>query len=243
VRAIILAGGLGTRVSSPGPKALVQVAGRALLEWVLEETEGLETTILVRDDALTAFEHEPWLRGVRISVAKADTPARSIAREVSVGEIVVVLHTDELCLGSAGARCYSAIAERFNLPVVGSSAARLTETIRLGLSRSAEVVLEDDERFPPGEFDPLMMDIGAGEAKWARRSDAPQGVQARYIGRYAFRTSEALLANLSVGRSVLGAILASSARFVAADLPKTYQDCGTDALLRLADEQIGVAST
>jgi 2-C-methyl-D-erythritol 4-phosphate cytidylyltransferase len=85
------AAGSGERLGAGGPKALVEIAGRAMLDWSLEAFRGAESIGEIVVAAPPGEEEEVARRGV-VAVTGGEHRSESVAKalELSGGEIVVV---------------------------------------------------------------------------------------------------------------------------------------------------------
>lgn len=231
MRAVILAGGAGERLATSQPKGLLDLQGKTLLSWALAETAGYSTTVLVRDEDYDDYRRMCELSSVTFEVAREVTPSSSLARAIRVGEQVAVLHVDEVCRGSGGVRAYSAAQRRFRLPIIGMTSATTTRRLKVAVSDSSTTVVSPDGRLD----DTIALRIANSDSSQDRLI-AENGAEARYIGRFVFDVDRRMIDALDDSQSVLSAVLACHRRSVSLDLPKTYFDCGTDALLASARE-------
>ena len=88
---MIAAAGSGQRLGAGGPKALVEVAGRSLLDWSLEAFRGASTVAEIVVAAPPGEEDAVAERGV-VAVTGGEHRSESVAKalELCGGEIVVV---------------------------------------------------------------------------------------------------------------------------------------------------------
>lgn len=225
MRAIVLAGGMGSRLTQPVmPKALVQVGGRTMLEWALIEIGSMETSVLVNAAQREAFVPLAQRRDFELIDVVDPSPTAALAGVVRSEESVVVLHADEICDAPGSARLFVATMQRSQGAVVGRAAGLRTDRLFAAVCRSDRVRIRDDGRISDDDADRC---TGASVPH-----AEPRG---RFIGRYAFSVTSEMERSLRATTSVLAAVLQAEPRFIVLDVPKTYVDCGTDALLRRAE--------
>jgi 2-C-methyl-D-erythritol 4-phosphate cytidylyltransferase len=142
--ALIVAAGRGERLGSGGPKALVSVAGRPMLEWsvaALREVEAVRTIVV----ALPADRLDAAPEGV-LAVAGGETRSESVTAALAVApadEDVVIVHDAARALATSA--LFAAAAEELERTGLDAvvAAAPVTDTIKqVGAGRAVERTLD-----------------------------------------------------------------------------------------------------
>ncbi|QNA91332.1 MULTISPECIES: NTP transferase domain-containing protein [unclassified Microbacterium] len=212
MKVIVLAGGQGRRLTTalPGHKALAQLAGRPLISHVLDEvgeSADMESYVVVPVGLRAEFVASGAVQGAHVVETSATTPTGAIVPLIEHGDLVVLVHADEICVGSP-AVVYAHAVGRAGAPVVGVTAGKVDRETRLTVRSTASVEVAEDGRLDDGFTS-----------------------KPRYIGRFAVQVDDALLDALPRYPSILQALLSGRESIAELTLPKRYFDCGSDALL------------
>jgi 2-C-methyl-D-erythritol 4-phosphate cytidylyltransferase len=128
--ALILAAGSGERLGAGRPKALVELAGRPLVQWsidVLRQVERIERIVLALPPGIAA---PAGVIAVEGGAVRSDSVRRALAAAGDRGELVLVHDAARPLLSPQLAESVIAALERDPLAAAAIAAAPMTDTVK-----------------------------------------------------------------------------------------------------------------
>jgi 2-C-methyl-D-erythritol 4-phosphate cytidylyltransferase len=128
--ALILAAGSGERLGAGRPKALVELAGRPLVQWsidVLRQVERIERIVLALPPGIAA---PAGVIAVEGGAVRSDSVRRALAAAGDGGELVLVHDAARPLLSRQLAESVIAALERDPLAAAAIAAAPMTDTVK-----------------------------------------------------------------------------------------------------------------
>ncbi|WP_372969136.1 NTP transferase domain-containing protein [Microbacterium sp.] len=223
MKTVILAGGRGSRLTAvpAGHKAATRFGSRSLLEHAFAEVQelGVAPLCIVNDTVRDLYEGPAAAASAQLITTNAENPCAAVKEVVHVGETVLIVHADEVCLNSHPA-LYGVASERFTSPVVGVSSAGFDNELQLIRRPVAQMRVAAGGRFPSG--------------------GSVAGTERRYIGRYALTVDDLFRAGLDRCDSVIEAAAHRRPDIIELNIPKAYFDCGTDEMMKNSRQRLRV---